>query len=129
MLFALMPATPQVVAARTLKVRLDLETKMLRTNETPVMDVLPWPNGKGFNGSSEWWEYVMTKDERRRLDNLMGLALLDPDVCDRLLTKRDETLMKAFGLSTQTQAWLRGLQATSLSELAQAIVAKAPQLA
>ncbi len=102
---------------------------MLRTNETPVMDVLPWPNGKGFNGSSEWWEYVMTKDERRRLDNLMGLALLDPDVCDRLLTKRDETLMKAFGLSTQTQAWLRGLQATSLSELAQAIVAKAPQLA
>jgi hypothetical protein len=93
------------------------------------MDVQPWPNGKGFMGGNEWWDYVMTKDERARLDNLMGLALLDAQVCDRLLKDRDESLMKAFGLSNQTQAWLRALKVTSLVELAQAIVSKAPQFA
>lgn len=102
---------------------------MLRTKQSPVMDVQPWPNGKGFTGGNEWWEYVMTKDERARLDNLMGLALLDAHVCDRLLKDRDESLMKAFGLSHQTQAWLRALKVTSLVELAQAIVSKAPQFA
>lgn len=102
---------------------------MLRTKHTPVMDVQPWPNGKGFTGGNEWWDYVMTKDERARLDNLMGLALLDAHVCDRLLKDRDESLMKAFGLSNQTQAWLRALKVSSLVELAQAIVSKAPQFA
>lgn len=102
---------------------------MLRTKQSPVMDVQPWPNGKGFTGSNEWWDYVMTKDERARLDNLMGLALLDAQVCDRLLKDRDESLMKAFGLSNQTQAWLRALKVTSLVEMAQAIVSKTPQYA
>lgn len=102
---------------------------MLRTKHSPVMDVQPWPNGKGFTGGNEWWDYVMSKDERARLDNLMGLALLDAQVCDRLVKDRDESLLKAFGLSSQTQAWLRTLKVTSLVELAQAIVSKAPQAA
>jgi hypothetical protein len=88
-----------------------------------VMDVLPWPDGHGFSGAGAWWKYVLSKDERRRLDNLMGLALLDEDVCDRLLIARDESLMSAFGLSDATQAWLRAIEANSLVELAQAIVA------
>mgnify|MGYP007022262673 CR=1 FL=1 len=95
---------------------------MLPMNESPVMDVLPWPSGHGFTGVNAWWDYVMTKEERQRLDNLMGLALLDENVCDRLIIERDETLMKAFGLSTETQTWLRGVEATSLTELAQAII-------
>jgi hypothetical protein len=101
---------------------------MLRVKEKPVMDVLPWPSGRGFKGGDAWWSYVMSKDERRRLDNLMGLALLDEDVCDRLVHHRDESLLKAFGLSGETQAWLRSLPCTSLVELAQAIVA-GPQAA
>lgn len=100
---------------------------MLPMNESPVMDVLPWPSGHGFTGVNAWWDYVMTKEERQRLDNLMGLALLDENVCDRLIIERDETLMKAFGLSTETQTWLRGVEATSLTELAQAIIS-GPQL-
>ena len=97
---------------------------MLRASETPVMDVLPWPQGRGFTGADAWWDYVMNKEERKRLDNLMGLALLDKEVCDRLLHKRDESLLSAFGLSFETQAWLRALRATSLAELAEAIVSR-----
>ena len=97
---------------------------MLRASETPVMDVLPWPQGRGFSGADAWWDYVMNKEERKRLDNLMGLALLDEEVCDRLLHKRDESLLSAFGLSSETQTWLRALRATSLAELAEAIVSK-----
>lgn len=97
---------------------------MLRTHETPVMDVSPWPEGRGFAGGEGWWEYVMTKEEKRRLDNLMGLALLDDDVRDKLVAKRDRSLYDAFGLSAETQAWLSRLKVGSLTELAQAIVAR-----
>lgn len=96
---------------------------MLRMREKPVMDVLPWPAGRGFNGRDAWWDYVLSKDERKRLDNLMGLALLDADVHDRLVHRRDESLLAAFGLSDVTRAWIRSLEVTSLVELAQAIVA------
>ena len=96
---------------------------MLRLKEKPVMDVLPWPSGRGFRGGASWWDYVMSKDERRRLDTLMGLALLDADVHDRLVHLRDESLFSAFGLSYETQLWLQNLEVTSLVELAQAIVA------
>ncbi|MBC7810535.1 MAG: hypothetical protein H7175_05280 [Burkholderiales bacterium] len=95
---------------------------MLKAVESPVMDVLPWPQGHGFAGTSAWWDYVMTKEEKHRLDNLMGLALLDTDVCERLIYKRDESLLAAFGLSAETRTWLRKLEATSLVDLAQAIV-------
>jgi hypothetical protein len=95
---------------------------MFQMNEKPVMDVLPWPDGRGFTGANAWWDYVMHKEERRRLDNLMGLALLDESVCERLLDGRDQSLLSAFGLSYETQAWLRAIQASSLVELAEAIV-------
>jgi hypothetical protein len=95
---------------------------MAYMEQTPVMDVLPWPNGRGFSGATAWWDYVLSKDERQRLDNLMGVALLDFGVRERLLKERDNSLMAAFGLSEETQKWLRGIQAESLDELAQAIV-------
>jgi hypothetical protein len=99
------------------------EMAMMDQNEL-VMDVLPWPDGHGFAGSGSWWEYVMSQEERQRLDNLMGIALLDEDICDRLVNKREDSLMTAFGLSSETQSWLRAIQATTLSELAQAIVSQ-----
>ncbi len=96
---------------------------MSHTNESPVMDVLPWPRGRGFTGAKAWWNYVLGKEERRRLDHLMGMALLDEGICNRLVKERDGSLLTAFGLSEETQAWLRTIKATSLVEFAQAIVA------
>jgi hypothetical protein len=88
-----------------------------------VMDVLPWPSGYGFTGGDTWWQYVSNQTERERLDNLVGLALLDNKACEQLVTKRDPFLLSAFGLSEQTQNWLRGIKASTLRDLAQAIVA------
>jgi hypothetical protein len=88
------------------------------------MDVLPWPQGQGFNGATAWWDYMLSKDESRRLDNLMGVALLDEDMSQRLVTDRDDTLLASFGLSKETRTWLRNVPATSLVELAQAIVSR-----
>ena len=65
----------------------------------------------------------MGKEEKRRLDNLMGTALFDEEVHNRLVYERDASLFTAFGLSKETQNWLRALEADSLTELAQAIVA------
>jgi hypothetical protein len=88
----------------------------------PVMDVLPWPNGHRFAGTGDWWDYVLSKDEQQRLNHLMGLALLDESICEKLLAGRDDSLLNAFDLSAETQAWLRAIQAESLVELAQAIL-------
>jgi hypothetical protein len=66
----------------------------------------------------------MGKEEKRRLDNLMGTALLDETVRKRLVNERDTSLLTSFGLSNETQSWLRTVEARSLTELAQAIVAR-----
>jgi hypothetical protein len=86
------------------------------------MDVLPWPNGYGFTGHEVWWRYVHSQSERERLDHLMGLALLDKTVSERLVTERDPGLFTAFHLSEHTQHWLMNTSAATLKELAQAIV-------
>ena len=95
---------------------------MSHIDESPVMDILPWPRGRGFSGASKWWNYVLGKEERRRLDHLVGVALLDEGICNRLVKERDGSLLTAFGISEETQAWLRTISATSLVEFAQAIV-------
>ncbi len=92
-------------------------------NTTPVMDVLPWPDGFGFTGTDDWWAYTLSQTERERLDSLLGLALLDKDVCEQLVTKRDVSLLDAFGLSEDTQTWFTRIKANTLKELAQAILA------
>jgi hypothetical protein len=66
----------------------------------------------------------MGKQEKQRLDTLMGTALLDEKVRHRLVRERDASLLSAFGLSSETQSWLRSIEAGSLTELAQAIVAR-----
>lgn len=97
---------------------------MAMMDQTPIMDVSPWPTGHGFEGASIWWEGMTRKDEMQRLDNLMGVALLDEDVRHRLVKERDTSLLAAFGLSKETQAWLREVKAATLAELAQAIVVR-----
>lgn len=99
---------------------------MASMQHTLVMDIAPWPRGRGFTGAKAWWDYVLSKDERRRLDSLMGLALLDEDICRRLVKQRETALLDSFGLSKETQTWLKGIRANSLTELAEAIVAGQP---
>jgi hypothetical protein len=95
---------------------------MAQLDRTLVMDILPWPKGRGFSGVSAWWDYVLSKDEQGRLDNLMGVALLDGEVRERLIKRKDETLFSAFGLSTETKTWINSLNVASLDELAQEII-------
>ena len=94
-----------------------------RTNSV-VMDVLPWPNGYGFNGGDGWWAHTLSQSERERLDDLLGLALLDKSVCHQLVEQRDSSLFDAFALSAETQRWLAGIKANSLKEFAQAVLAE-----
>lgn len=94
---------------------------MSRTKPSAVMDVLPWPRGRGFTGAGAWWKDVLSRDEGQRLDNLMGMALLDEDICQRLVHGKDDSLMAAFSLSKEMQVRLRTTQVSSLAELAQAL--------
>ena len=68
-----------------------------------------------------WQGFLLNTDERRRIDRLMGNALLDETVCDLLVNKRDTSIMSSYGLSLETQNWLRSIKASSLEELAQEI--------
>ena len=88
-----------------------------------VVDTLPMPSGCGFGRADAGRQTPFSPSERERLDNLIGQALLDQDVSHRLIVQRDPTLLDAFGLSDDTRQWLATIQATSLKEFAQAIVA------
>jgi hypothetical protein len=79
------------------------------------------------SGGAAWWRYIMGEDEKQRLDHLMGMALLDETIRYRLVEKRDTSLLSDSGLSKETQTWLRTLPATSLTELAQAIISTPPR--
>ncbi len=67
-------------------------------------------------------EMLPGPSERDRLDNLIGQALLDPGIRDRLLVQHDPALLDSFDLSEDTRRWLAGLHVGSLKEFAQAIV-------
>lgn len=94
---------------------------MTQDNTKLVMDVSPWPQGHGFAGASTWWDHIHEQNEQKRLDSLMGVALLDAEICERLLSGSDDTLMTAFEISAETQSRLRSVQATNLTDLAQAL--------
>jgi hypothetical protein len=87
------------------------------------MDVFPWPDGHGFQGTQEWWDHVLSQAERKRLDQILGMALLDETFCRRLLKDCDPTFLAPFDLTTETQAWLRAIQAGSLEEFAKKVIA------
>ncbi|MCC6803236.1 MAG: hypothetical protein IT319_10150 [Anaerolineae bacterium] len=74
-----------------------------------------------FTRTSIWRGFLLNTDEKRRIDRLMGSALLDDTLCDLLVNKRDASVMASFGLSLETQDWLQNIQAGSLEELAQEI--------
>ena len=70
---------------------------------------------------SIWRGFLLSADEKRGIDRLMGSALMDDSMRDLLVNKRDLSLMASFGLSLETQNWLRSIKASSLEELAQEI--------
>lgn len=69
-----------------------------------------------------WQGFLIPHDEMRRIDRLMGTAMLDDALGHRLVHQRDGALLASFGLSLETQNWLRSIEASTLDELAQAIV-------
>ncbi|SRR5258708_15811869 len=69
--------------------------------------------------------WISAPSERERLDDLLGLALLDPGVRERLLVQRDPSLLEAFNLSNDTQQSLANARVSTLQEFAQTIVAAA----
>lgn len=75
-----------------------------------------------FQRPSVWQGFLVTNDEKQRIDRMMGSALLDETLCHRLVKDRDTSIMSAFNLSTETQRWLCSIRASSLDEMAQAIV-------
>ena len=82
------------------------------------MDAQPYPNG------DVWQQHTVGQSERDRLDNLIGLALLDRGVHDRLIVRRDRSLLDDFELSQDTRDRLTAINANSLREFAQAIVSE-----
>jgi hypothetical protein len=74
-----------------------------------------------FTRSNIWRGFLLSNEEKRRIDRLMGSALLDESLCHQLVNQRDVSLMASFGLSLETQDWLQSIPATSLEELAQEI--------
>lgn len=85
-------------------------------------DLFPWPTApKAVFADRALEGHWLNKEERERLDTLLGAALVNSDVRQRLLRDRDLSLFRAFSLSEETQTWLCGIKVTSLTELAQAI--------
>jgi hypothetical protein len=62
-----------------------------------------------------------SREEMKKLDILMGVALLDAQVGQRLI-QHDESLLVTFGLSSGLRRRLLGIEATSLAEYAQALL-------
>lgn len=83
-------------------------------------DKFPWPNSRRSIVNDKGG-HVLTHEDRESLDALLGAAMLDRGVRQRLLSERDSTLLLNFAISDETQAWLDSIQAQSLTELAQAI--------
>jgi len=91
---------------------------MYQGEETIVMDVKPL----GFTGGDKWWDYVLSGDEKERLDSMMGAALLDKSISERLLNGIDITILTTFGLSEPTISLIRNVNATTLPDFAQQVI-------
>lgn len=83
-----------------------------------VTDAQAYPNG------DVWQQLTTGQSDRDRLDNLIGLALVDQGVHDRLIVRRDRSLLDDFELSEDTRDRLTAIHANSLKEFAQAIVSE-----
>ena len=67
--------------------------------------------------------YQPSREDRKQLDLLLGLALLDEQLSRRLVSQRDDSFLASFGLSAGFRRWLLGIEAASLEDLVRAIFA------
>lgn len=65
---------------------------------------------------------VILPEQKERLDRLFLSALLDPEICHRLVVERDEHLLYEFGVAVAIRRWMRNIPAVTLTELAHALV-------
>lgn len=66
------------------------------------------------------WE--LSKEDRQAIDALIGEALLDEEISRQLVEERSVHLMSSFGLSSEAQAYLLTVEATTLEEFTQAVL-------
>jgi hypothetical protein len=90
------------------------------TGSFPQTDV--WPNGSPAGYTDVWERPTPAQNERERLDNLIGLALVDSSIRDRLMVQHDRSLVDAFNLTDETRQRLSNTRAGSLQELAQSML-------
>lgn len=75
-----------------------------------------------FQRPNVWPGFLLSQEERQRIDRMMGCAMLDDTLCRRLVKDRDTAVMSAFELSIETQNWLCSMSVSTLDEMAQEIV-------
>jgi hypothetical protein len=68
------------------------------------------------------WRRAISAEDKRQIDTLMGVAILDAEVHRRLIDERDELLFDDFQLSEHAKQILREASANTLPDLAQAVV-------
>lgn len=73
-----------------------------------------------FKSEDLWRQTVLGVNESERLNYLLGLALVDEDMCYLLMTG-DSEFCAEWELSEQTREWVRSVQALSLEEFAIAL--------
>jgi hypothetical protein len=95
---------------------------MAITRQSTARNTARAPRRSELNRTGVWHGFLITHDEMSRIDRLMGSAMLDDALGHRLVHQRDGALLASFGLSLETQNWLRSIEASTLDELAQAIV-------
>jgi hypothetical protein len=75
-----------------------------------------------FQRPKVWQGFLLSNEERMRIDRMMGTAMLDEKLCHRLVKDRDTAVMSAFDLSSETQHWISNMSVSTLDEMAQEIV-------
>lgn len=68
------------------------------------------------------WRRSLSAQDKRQIDTLMGVAILDADVRRRLIDERDENLFDDYQLSEHAKQILRESPANTLPDLAQSVV-------
>lgn len=65
---------------------------------------------------------ILDDEQIKKINYLLGWALLDDATHQGFVVERDSTLMTEQGLSWQVQHWLRSLEAGTIEELAEQIL-------
>lgn len=60
--------------------------------------------------------------EMEKLNHLVGSALIDRKLCNRLVVQRDSRLREEFNLKAATWAYIAALHAPTLEDLCEAIL-------